>query len=353
MAELGKDQKVTREVAESMVPTQGYASNDGLVINAIQQMQKDIGSTNSVKSEINRTTSFMEKLKSLFTNVNLSEASADLAQDKQTLEILGKKNVAQNLLAGEAVQAKYVSVDNNGKPRHFYGMKILQLNNNVETQQPILKLGFVAAHALQKSNLKINKPEQLPAHEIKLVNYGGYHETIKDYLGTRSTLGEGIDKILLQKNSSDLDKAMQIKKYINQTSKQIPFHPITAERHFDDIKDFKEELGNKFKVRIILPRFLKDASDKSNLKQIGSEEWGVPISRLPISHKKNPFSEQQVTQLLLGKNVKVSDTQSLEFKNQKLSTIISEVKAPELPSLKLQNSNAMDTAKSTGKKMRF
>ncbi|GLU56486.1 hypothetical protein Dfri01_59470 [Dyadobacter frigoris] len=284
---------ITREVAETKAPSLGMAANDGVVIADRVEHAKDVQSFGAVNSEINRTQSDMARISEMYKGVDLSQAMNDLAQDKQSLSILSQKSVYQNLMQGEVVQVKNVSLDNTGKPRHFFGVRLYQLDKQVNSNMPVLKLGFSTFDSVKLPDNKKEKTHSLkvdPQFDLKLSkllkNDPEAQDVVKDL---RSTLSSNVSPVF---------QAHRLNQQLNNVADYYFRNDPKAK------KDFLDESGKL----LVLEQRQKVALNNGSPEPAGihKRKHEIPVTELPIKYKGVQLNEKQVLNLLIGLPVELS-----------------------------------------------
>lgn len=293
-----KTKLVTREVAETISPTQGMAANDGIIISDRTDHDKDKQSMNAVQSEIQKTQKDISKISEMYKGIDMSNVMADLAQDKQSLSILAQKNVYQNLLQGEVVQVKHVSTDNSGKPRHFFGYKLLQLDRQIQSNKPVLNIGFSTFDSL-------NLPESLKIknHSLKInPDFGKIISNLlrKDQKGKDPEIKEVINDLnkTLESNKKPAFKAHKLNVQLSNVA-DFYFKNDPVGR-----KTFLEQTGKQFVLVQNQNIALKDLATGKEAFHLRKHE--IPVTGLPIKYKGVQLNEKQVSNLLIGNSIELT-----------------------------------------------
>jgi len=293
-----KTNSVTREIAETISPSQGIAANDGIVISDRTEHDKDKQSMNAVQSEIQKTQTDISKISEMYKGIDMSFAMADLAQDKQSLSVLTQKNVYQNLLEGEVVQVKHVSTDSSGKPRHFFGYKLLQLDRQIQSNKPVLKIGFSTFDSLKlPENVKVKN------HSLKInPDFGMIISDLlkKDQKGKDPEIKEVINdlKNTLESNKRPAFKAHELNMQLSNVADfYFKNDPI-------DRKNFLEQTGKQFVLVQNQNIGLKDSVTGKEVFHLRKHE--IPVTELPIKYKGVQLNEKQVSNLLIGNSIELT-----------------------------------------------
>lgn len=289
---------ITREEAESLAPSKGMAANDGVIINDRIEHARDIQSAGTVKAEISKTQIDIARIAQMYKGVDLSQAMNDLAQDKQSLQILSQKNVYQNLMQGEVVQVKNVSRDGEGKPRHFFGVKLFQLDKQVNSNIPVLKLEFSTFDSVNLSESKKGLSHSLvvdPRFDIKLssllkekthTNDGQTKELVREIKDTLSS------------NATSTQKAHKLNQQLNNVGDYYLSNDPKGKKQFLDESGKLFVLEQKQKVALI--------GENGTPGGIHKRKHEIPVTDLPIKYKGVQLTEKQVHNLLIGNPIELS-----------------------------------------------
>lgn len=296
--QIDSKKPITREEAESLAPSKGMAANDGVIINDRIEHARDIQSAGTVKAEISRTQSDISRIAQMYKGVDLSQAMNDLAQDKQSLQILSQKNVYQNLMQGEVVQVKNVSRDGEGKPRHFFGVKLYQLDKQVNSNIPVLKLGFSTFDS-------VNLPESKKGLSHSLVVDPRFDIKLSSLLKEKTHNNDGQTKELvreiketLSSNATSTQKAHKLNQQLNNVGDYYLSNDPKGKKQFLDESGKLFVLEQKQKVALI--------GENGAPGGIHKRKHEIPVTDLPIKYKGVQLTEKQVHNLLIGNPIELS-----------------------------------------------
>lgn len=238
----------------------------------------------------------LKDLAQSYPGIDLSQAEHFLSRNIDARTILAQKTVYEDLMKGEVVQARDVSLDDHGQPRHFFGFMHFQLNRQGDTTKPVLKISSTG------SALDIKRDEQTKAQS--LTAKPGYTEEIQEALSkaTGSNAAEHTEEIkeisgIMSQPIAPTAKAIELKTSLAHIADWYFESDAQKRRDFLDKTESLFTLSYKQKILVKSPQ---GGTDRVLL-----QEHQVPLSELPTNHKGVPISERQVKKLLGGHSITV------------------------------------------------
>ena len=201
-------------------------------------------------------------------------------------------------MQGEVVQVKNVSRDGEGKPRHFFGVKLFQLDKQVNSNIPVLKLGFSTFDSVNLSESKKGLSHSLvvdPRFDIKLssllkekthTNDGQTKELVREIKDTLSS------------NATSTQKAHKLNQQLNNVGDYYLSDDPKGKKKFLDESGKLFVLEQKQKVALI--------GENGGPGGIHKRTHEIPVTDLPIKYKGVQLTEKQVHNLLIGNPIELS-----------------------------------------------
>lgn len=238
----------------------------------------------------------LKELERSYQGVDLTQANDFLTKDEDTRAILSKKIVYEELMKGEVVQSKNVSLDELGQPRHFFGFKLFHLHRLDESTKPVLNISF-SGPALDHSGEEKIKVQSLTAKT-------GYTEEIQKALSnaTNSSVAEYSEEVreisgVMSQQITPIAKALELKRSLTDMADWY-FESDAHKR-----KEFLDKAESLFTLSYKQGVLVKN--QRSGTDGVLIQEHRILLSDLPTNHKGVPINERQIKKLLGGHDIAV------------------------------------------------
>lgn len=236
----------------------------------------------------------LKDLAQSYHGVDISQTEHLLSKDRNTMEILAQKSVYEDLMKGEVVQVRNVSINHKGQPRHFFGFSLFHLNRQTDSVKPVLNVSF-SAPALNQNNEETIKAQSLTAKP-------GYTDEIQKALSkaTDSVSAEYAEETkeisdIMSQPIAPLSKAIELKKSLTNIADW--YFESDANKRTEFLAQTESLFTLSYKQGVIVK------NPQGGADGIHSREQQILLSDLPMNHKGVPITEKQVKKLLSGHSI--------------------------------------------------
>jgi len=238
----------------------------------------------------------LKDLAQSYQDIDLFQAEHFLPRNIDARTVLAQKTVHGDLMKGEVIQVRNVSLSDKGQPRNFFGFNLFHLNRHDDSARPVLRISSTGP-TLSPTNEDMAKALSLTAKP-------GYTEEIQRALSkaTDSNGAEYTEEIkeisgIMSQPISPIAKAMELKTSLANIADWYFESDARKRREFLDKTESMFTISYKQGVRLRNPQ--------SGTDSVLAQEHRVPLSELPTNHKGVPIIERQVKKLLGGQSITV------------------------------------------------
>lgn len=239
---------------------------------------------------------YLKDLAQSYQSIDLSQAEHVLSSNIDARTILAQKNVHKELMKGEVIQVRNVSLNDKGLPRHFFGFSLFHLDRQADSTKPVLRISFMSP--------TINPTQIDQAKALILMAKPGYTDEIQRALSkaTDSIAADFTEETkeiagVMSQPIAPIAKAIELKRSLANIADWY-FESDAQKR-----KDFLTKTESLF--TITYRQGVRVQNPQGEADGVLAQEHQIPLSELPTNHRGVPIDERHVKKLLGGHSITV------------------------------------------------
>ncbi|MPR37412.1 hypothetical protein [Salmonirosea aquatica] len=239
---------------------------------------------------------YLKDLAQTYQGIDLSQAQHVLSSNIDARTILAQKTVHEELMKGEVIQVRNVSLNDKGLPRHFFGFSLFHLDRQADSTKPVLRISSMSP--------TINPTQIDQAKALTLMAKPGYTDEIQKALSkaTGSIAADFMEEIkeiagVMSQPIAPIAKAIELKRSLANIADWY-FESDAQKR-----KDFLTKTGSLF--TITYQQGVRVQNLQGERDGVLAQIHQIPLSEFPTNHRGVPINERQVKKLLCGYSITV------------------------------------------------